>query len=157
MALSTVLVLSVAVIVAGWALRDRLRINVGEGRGSGPPKPQASSTPRAQSGLAGDAPWALAALPECFEQLRTDTGPRAFLLAHLPAGSAPVAPPAHLVYADCTILVRDDEVYVHRGRDVLRIPPPARLYRSAGTLSLLRTTGGGGELRVYQPLQSSHP
>src|ERR1700722_15202996 len=81
LALSTVLVLTIAVIVAGWALRDRLRIQVGEGRGSGPPKPQASSTARPQSGLAGDAPWALAALPECFEQLTTDTGPRAFLLA----------------------------------------------------------------------------
>jgi hypothetical protein len=157
LALSTVLVVAVAVIVAGWALRDRLRIQVGEGRGSGPPKPQASSTARPQSGLGGDAPWALAALPECFEQLTTDTGPRAFLLAHLPANSVVVVPPARLRYADCTIFVRDDEAVVSRGSDRLRIPPPARFYRSPGTLSLLRSTAGGGELRVYQPRQASYP
>jgi hypothetical protein len=144
------------VIVAGWALRDKLRIEVGEGRGSGPPKPQASSTARPQPGLAGDAPWALAALPECFVQLTTDTGPRAFLLAHLPAGSVAVTPPARLQYANCTIFVRDGEAIVSRGSDRLRIPPPARFYRSPTTLSLLRTTGGGGELRVYQPRQASH-
>jgi hypothetical protein len=150
------LVLGVAILITGWSFRDRLRIEVGEGRGSGPPKPQASSTARPQSGLGGDAPWALAALPECFDQLTTDTGPRAFLLSHLPAGSVEVVPPARLQYADCTIFVRGDEAIVTRGSDRLRIPPPARFYRSSRTLSLLRTNDVGGELRIYQPVTTKH-
>jgi hypothetical protein len=154
--LSTVLVVGIAIVITGWSFRDRLRIQVGEGSGSGPPKPQASSTARPQSGLGGDAPWALAALPECFDQLTTDTGPRAFLLSHLPAGSVAVVPPARLQYADCTILVHGDEATVTRGNDRLRIPPPARFYRSPKTLSLLRSTMGGGELRIYQPVTSNH-
>jgi hypothetical protein len=149
-------VLTVAAVIGAWALRDRLRIEVGEGRGSGPPKPQASSTGRPQSGLAGDAPWALGALPECFEAIKTDTGPRAFLLAHLPAESTPVPSPARLEFGDCTIFVRGDEALVMRGSDRLRIPPPARFYRSPGTFSLLRTTAAGGELRVYRPLRTNH-
>jgi hypothetical protein len=152
LALATVLVLATAIVVAGWGLRDRLRINVGEGHGrGGAPNPQASTTPPPPSTLAGDAPWALSALPECFEQLSVDTGPRAFLLRHLPAGSVRVAPPARLEFADCTISAIRDEVYVRRGGDAFRIPPPATLYHSPGRLSLLRATGGGGELRVYQP------
>jgi hypothetical protein len=152
LALATALVLGIAIVVSGWGLRDRLRINVGEGRGQGgAPNPQASTTPPPSSTLAGDAPWVLSALPDCFEQLAVDTGPRAFLLHHLPAGSIRIAPPARLHYADCTISVVRDEVYVRRGRDAFRIPPPAYLYRSPGRLSLLRTTAVGGELRVYQP------
>ncbi len=152
LALATVLVLGVAIVISGWGLRDRLRINVGEGRGrGGAPNPQATSTPPPPSRLAGDAPWALSALPECFEQLSVDTGNRGFLLRHLPADSIRVAPPARLEYADCWIYIVRDEVYVQRGRDAFRIPPPARLYRSPGRLSLLRTSAGGGELRVYQP------
>jgi hypothetical protein len=149
--LATVLVLGVAIVIAGWGMRDRLRIVVGEGRGSGPPKPQASSTARPQSGLAGDAPWALTALPECFVQLSADAGSKAFLRRHLPKGSAAVVSPARLQYADCTIFVHGDEATVVRGNDRLRIPPPARFYRSPGTLSLWRTTDAGGDLRVYQP------
>jgi hypothetical protein len=147
-----VLVLATAIVVAGWGQRDRLRLNVGEGHGrGGAPNPQAWTTPPPPSRLSGDAPWALSALPECFEQLSVDTGPRAFLLRHLPAGSVQVAPPAQLDFVDCTIFAVRDEVYVQRGRDVFRIPPPATIYRSSGRLSLLRSTGGGGELRVYQP------
>jgi hypothetical protein len=150
--LATVLVLATAIVVSGWGLRHRLRINVGEGHGQGgAPNPQASTTPPPRSTLAGDAPWALSALPECFEQLSVDTGPREFLSRHLPAGSVRVAPPARLKFADCTIYAVRDEVYVQRGGDAFRIPPPATLYRSPGRIWLLRATGGGGELRVYQP------
>lgn len=152
LALATALVLAVAIVISGWGLRGRLQIKVGEGRGrGGAPNPQTTSTPPPPSRLAGDAPWALSALPECFEQLSVDTGNRAFLLRHLPVGSVRVAPPARLKFADCTIFAVRDEVYVRRGGDAFRIPPPATLYRSPGRLSLLRATGGGGELRVYQP------
>lgn len=152
LALATVVVLATAIVISGWGLRDRLRINVGEGHGrGGAPNPQASTTAPPSSALAGDAPWALSALPDCFEQLTVDTGPRAFLLQHLPADSTLVTPPARLKFADCTISVVRDEVYVRRGGDAFRIPPPARLYRSPSRLSLLRSTAGGGELRVYQP------
>jgi hypothetical protein len=147
-----VVVLATAIVISGWGLRNRLRVNVGEGHGrGGAPNPQASTTPPPPSTLAGDAPWAMSALPDCFEQLSVDTGPREFLLRHLPADSVRVAPPARLQFADCTISVVRDELYVQRGGDAFRIPSPARLYRSPSRLSLLRSTAGGGELRVYQP------
>jgi hypothetical protein len=150
-------VLTVAVIIGAFELRDRLRIDVGEGRGSGGArKPQAASTPPAPVGISGDAPWALSALPECFTQLSLDRGPRKFLLAHLPAHSVAIPPHTTLNFSDCTIFTKNDEVYVHRGRDAFRIPAPARLYQTPGSLSLLRMAEGAGELRVYQPVTINH-
>jgi hypothetical protein len=151
-ALATVIVLAVAVAVAGWVNRDVIRIRIASAYGAVPPKPEPSSTvgSASEKGLYGDAPWALSALPECLVQTSETTGPPAFVHGHLPAGVVPVAVPATLKYGDCTILLTDDEAYVNRGDDRFRIPPRVRFYRAPGVLALLREDPNGNELRVYE-------
>jgi hypothetical protein len=155
LALSTVIVLTVAVIVAGWMNRDLIRIKIASVYAPVSPKPVAANPSAAANGvgLRGDAPWALSALPECLIQTSETTGPSAYVLAHVPAGAVVVEPPATLHYGDCTISLTGDEAYVSRGADRFRIPPKVRLYRNAGSLALLRTDPHGNELRVYQPVQ----
>ena len=155
LALSTLIVLTVAVVVAGWMNRDLIRIKIASVYAPVSPKP-APSNPFESSNpvpLKGDAPWALSALPECLVQMSESTGPATYVLAHLPAGSVQVQPPATLRYGDCTISVTDDEAFVSRGADRFHIPPKVRFYRTPQTLALLRAEGGGTELRVYQPAQ----
>jgi hypothetical protein len=155
LALSTVIVLAIAVVVAGWMNRDLIRIKISSVYASAPPKP-APSHPIGggrDGSLRGDAPWALSALPDCLVQMSEATGPLSYTMQHLPPGSAPVTSPARLHYGDCTILLHGDEAIVRRGVDTLRIPPKIRFYRTAQTLSLLRVEGAGSELRVYQPAQ----
>lgn len=151
--ISTLIVFTVAVVVAGWMNRDLIRIKIASVYASAPPKPAPSSTTGSGSsgGLRGDAPWALSALPECLVQMSESTGPPAYTSARLPAGSVPIGPPATLHYGDCTISLTGDEAFVSRGADRFRIPPKVRFYRTARTLALLRVEGGGSELRVYQP------
>jgi hypothetical protein len=151
--ISTVIVFTVAIVVAGWMNRDLIRIKIASVYAPVSPKPgpwnpieRRSSVP-----LRGDAPWALSALPECLTQVSETTGPPAYTLAHLPSGSLPVQPPATLRYGDCTISVSDDEAFVSRGADRYRIPPKVRFYRTPRTLALLHAEAGGTELRVYQP------
>ena len=93
LAMSAVIVLGIGVVVAAWVNRDLIRIKMASVYARVAPKPGASSpaSSGATASMSGDAPWALSALPECFEQLSVDTGPRAFLLRHLPAGSVRVA------------------------------------------------------------------
>jgi hypothetical protein len=155
LALSTVIVFAVAVLVAGWMNRDLIRIKIASVYAKVPPKPGSSNPPEGANGqgLRGDAPWALSALPECFVQTSETTGPTAYSLAHLPAGSVPVRAPATLRYGDCTIFLTGDEAFVARGADRFRIPPKVRFYRTLQTLALLRVEGAGTELRVYQPAQ----
>ena len=102
----------------------------------------------------GDAPWALSALPECLSQLSVTTGSASFVRSHVPAGATPVVPPATLSYGDCTISVAGDEAEVRRGNDRFHIPGSVRFYRGPALLAVLRSGGGGNELRVYLP---THP
>jgi hypothetical protein len=148
---SAVLVVSALVLGTGWAQRDLIRIRIAAAFATVPPKPEASGSvgPAGRAGVRGDAPWALSALPECLIQTSETTGPLGYVLRHLPTGSTALGAPARLVYGDCTISLVDDEAYVVRGNDRLRIPPRVRFYRSPGFLALLRTDGSGNELRVY--------
>ncbi|HZY98570.1 MAG TPA: hypothetical protein VFE36_03270 [Candidatus Baltobacteraceae bacterium] len=155
LALSSIIVFTVAVVVAGWTNRDLIRIKIASvyapvSPKPVPPNPRESGSP---AGLKGDAPWALSALPECLVQMSETTGPPAYTAAHLPPGSVQVQPPASLKYGDCTISVTGDEAFVSRGTDRFRIPPKVRFYRTPQLLALLRVEGGGSELRVYQPAQ----
>jgi hypothetical protein len=110
--------------------------------------------PRKAAVFSGDAPWALSALPECFDQTSKSTSPTLpFIIAHLPAGATMVRPPARLQYGDCTLRVRGDEVFVDRGGDHMHIPPQARIYTAPGKVALLRGTEGGYELRVYRVIK----
>lgn len=140
-------------VAAGWVNRDLIRIKIASVYARVNPKPQAANRAggAATNGLRGDAPWALSALPECLIQTSETTGPRAYVVGHLPAGATPIAPPATLRYGDCTISLSGDEAYVRRGNDRFRIPPPVRFYRASGALALLRESSNGNELRVYQP------
>ncbi len=138
-------------IVAGFANRDRLRLKIASVTPSVAPKSAQAPPPskRKSSAFSGEAPWALSALPECFQQTSKSTGPRAYVLAHLPAGSAAVVSGESLTFSDCTVNVRGEAIDVQRGADRLRVPPPARLYRSGTVLSILRGNEGGYELRTY--------
>lgn len=151
--ISTVIVVTAAVVVAGWMNRDLIRIKLASVNLRVPPKPSSPNPKETLNPLPfhGDAPWALSALPECLIQTSESTGPRDFVLAHLPAGSTPIVPPATLVYGDCTISVTGDEAFVSRGPDRFHIPPHVAFYRSPQALALVRGASGGMELRVYEP------
>lgn len=151
--LATVIVLGVAIGIAGWTNRDLIRIKIASAYGAANPAPgrlgRIGIEP--EKGLHGDAPWALSALPECLVQTSESTGPPAYVRKHLPPGATPVAAPGLLRYGDCTISLTDGEAYVRRGADRFRIPPRVRFYRAPGALALLREGSDGNELRVYQP------
>jgi len=138
-------------IVAAYANRDVIALKIKSVYVRVPPKAanggNAGGVPGA---VRGDAPWALSALPECFQQRsKATSSDLAYALAHLPKGATMVRPPATLRYADCTLTILQDTIYVTRGSDRLRIPPHARLYTGPNALALLRVTGSGYELRTY--------
>ncbi len=154
-------VLVVGAIVAATAYHQyRLRIVVGSGKGYVPPKPAASLAPgrRTPYGLRGDAAWALSALPECMIQTQEWKGRREALMSHLPTAARAIAAPAVLRYGDCAITIVDDEAYVRRGQDRLRIPPRVRFYLIPGGIATLRDAGCTGGtcaavLRLYRTAQ----
>jgi hypothetical protein len=151
--LAAVIVVGIAVVVAGWTDRDLIRIKLASVYARVPAKPGAgNSLERGSTApLRGDAPWALSALPECLIQTSESAGTSAYVRRHLPPGAAAIVPPATLVYGDCSITIAGDEAYVRRGADRLRIPPRVRFYRAAGLLALIRRSPEGAELRVYEP------
>ena len=151
--LSAAIVLSLAIVVAGWVNRDLIRIKIASVYARVYPKPggATASVRPSDEALTGDAPWALSALPECLTQTSESTGSIEYVRAHLPRGATPVRPPATLVYGDCTISIAGDQAFVRRGSDRLRIPPSVRFYRAEGLLAMVRQTPQGTELRVYEP------
>jgi hypothetical protein len=108
-----------------------------------------TASPPPPESFTGNAPWALSALPDCFSQRSQTTGSMSYVRARLPSGAQPVRAGARLVYGPCTILVRNDELLVERGSDHLRVPPHATLYTTGDSLALLRTSGSGTDLRIY--------
>lgn len=153
--LSAVIVVGIAVIVAGWVNRDLIRIKIASVYAHVSPKPAAPSNSQgsATAPLSGDATWALSALPECLTQVLESNGSPAYVRRHLPAGAVRVEPPATLVYGNCSIHIVGDEAFVQRGLDRLRIPPHAEFYRARGLLALVRQTPANAELRLYEPAQ----
>lgn len=141
-------------IVASNAARNKARLHVASVYASVPPKPVQAPPASKRRGVAftGDAPWALSALPECFAPIGKSTGPLKYVLSKIPKGARMVVPPQTLTYADCTLKILGETVYVRRGPDRLRIPPPARVYVSGAKIALLRGTAAGYELRVYEHL-----
>ena len=96
-----------SLVVAAHFSRPAKPIETASVQSSGTP-----SAPRAQAtftvpprGVHGEAPWALSALPECFEQEAEAHGPLAFVRAHLPAGMHAVIAPSVLDAADCLRLI----------------------------------------------------
>jgi hypothetical protein len=148
-------VLAIAVTVAGLANRELIRIKIASVYAHVAAKPGAAAGPvRATAApLAGDAPWALSALPECLTQTSESTGSGAYVRGHLPAGAVAIRPPATLHYGDCSVTITGDEAYVRRGNDRLRIPPSVQFYRAQDLLVMIRETPQTVEMRVYEPAQ----
>jgi hypothetical protein len=149
-AIATAIVLAVAVL-ATMGARDIMRLHF---RSSNAPQPQqhlryGDSAGENQASLAGDAPWALSALPDCFIQQAEWTGTATYVDAHLPHGARAIEPGTQLRYGPCTISVRSGEVFVNRGADRFRIPPHAVLYQDGAQLWLLRAAGHSSVLRSY--------
>lgn len=148
-AIATAIVLTVAVLVTLQAGEISLRFR----NASASPPPQhlrlndgggVSAAP-----IAGDAPWALSALPDCFHQEVEWSGSATYVDAHLPTTMARVPAGTKLAYGSCTISVGDGELSVRRGDDRFRIPPHATLYRSPDGLALLRSSHHHAVLRTY--------
>jgi hypothetical protein len=148
---ATVLVVGSLVIAAHFS-RPRKPIDVSggpksHGTPSAPrPQPTISFPPR---GVHGEAPWALSALPECFQQEEEAHGPPAFVRAHVPARMQPVAAPSHLETTDCALHVFAHSVVVERGTERLVVPPETRLFSDGRRFALLRQAGKAAELRIY--------
>ena len=151
-AIATIIVLAIFVAATAWTYRDAIRVRIAPTGVPAPPKAQdeTSGGGRPDVPLAGDAPWALSALPDCATQGLSARGPFAYVRAKLPRDAVAIAPGTTFAFGACTILVGNGEVRVQRGFDRLRIPPLATLYRTGDGLALLRRTGKSGELRVYE-------
>jgi hypothetical protein len=152
LAISTAIVLGVAIAVAAWVNRDLIRIKIASVYARVAPKPAAPLNSNADrpSAFAGDAPWALSALPECLAQVSKSSGSARYVRGRIPSGAARIAAPARLTYGDCTIAITGNAAVVYRGADRFRIPPSIEFYRAAGLLAVLRESDGSVELRVYQ-------
>jgi hypothetical protein len=149
-AIATVIVLTVAVI-ATVHFHDFRKMRLGPSNHAPPVQHLRSgdSAGENHAALAGDAPWALSALPDCFMQQTEWSGSTTYVVSHLPRSARRIAPGAEVRYGPCTIFVRSGEVYVRRDADRFRIPPAATLYRDGSRLLLLRTTGRTAVLRSY--------
>jgi len=150
--MSTLIVVAVAVGIAGWVNRDLIRLKIASVYARVASKAGHMQTPVGPTdNFRGEAPWALSALPECLRQDSESSGSLHYVREHLPHDAVPVAPPADLAYGDCTIAVRGEEAFVRRGSDRFLIPPRVRFYRAGALLAMLREAAGSVELRVYEP------
>lgn len=143
--------LAVCVTVAAYANRDLIRIKIASvyARVSPKPVPRESSGVRTETKFLADASWALSALPECWKQAAKSTGDAQYVRAHLPPASVRLPPGAEIRANDCTLLVREDDAVVQRGRDRLRLPAPTYIFRSPERLSVFSLHGATAELRTY--------
>lgn len=152
LAMSTFIVLAIAVAIAAWVNRDLIRLKIASVYAPVRPK---EGAPRANAGdsasdLRGDAPWALSALPECFRQQSESHGTERYVRAHIPSNAVPIASPHSVRYGDCTINVRASTAYVRRGADLFRIPPSVEFFKSGQLLVMLRVASGSADLRTYE-------
>jgi hypothetical protein len=111
--------------------------------------PDAAGTPSAQAAFRGSGPWAMSSLPACFRERERMRGSVAELRSKFPPTSERVRPPSVVMSGDCTLTVRDREVWISRGADRLRVSPDAFLYRDAGGFTLVYIHGTRAEIRRY--------
>jgi hypothetical protein len=124
------------------------------GKVSGTPTPTAqgpdfAGTPVAQRAFRGTGPWVMSSLPACFRERERVRGSVAELRPKFPPTSERVRPPAVVMSGDCTLTVRERELWIARGDDRLRVPPDAFLYRQAGGFTLVYIHGTQAEIRRY--------
>jgi hypothetical protein len=101
--------------------------------------------------LGGDAPWALSALPDCARQHSEVRGDVASIRAKIPSGATAINGSVHA--GPCTIDVTASGIFVRRGSDRLRIPPPARLLHWDDRYYLYAQNRNAAMLRVYSFLK----
>jgi hypothetical protein len=97
----------------------------------------------------GEGGWVLSALPGCFIQQSAKLGPAALLARSVPPESARIPPGTTLHSGPCIVEVRTDDIWVARGKDRLRVPPHAELFRTGGRFTLVYRHGDQIEIRVY--------
>jgi hypothetical protein len=116
-----------------------------------PPKPQveATSTGSARP-FSGDAPWALAALPACFEQTERVDGPPEYVRARLPKGAQLLGAGATLQAHDCRLREQDGALTIERGSDRFAVPAQVKIYRNGPAVLTYRERGQLAELRMYR-------
>jgi len=81
---------------------------------------------RAPEPMTGVAPWAMSAVPDCFEQTALVRGTRTYVDARLPSGFIAIPDGAVVRSGDCTVRRVDTALDVRRG-DGLRLEVPAVL------------------------------
>ena len=154
------LIAALIVVVVGSALfAHRLASNGWKlnAQTTGPP-PSAHPGPNAgfettpEPNFSGQGGWVLSALPGCFEQLSSIEGPSLSLTFHVPPARERIPPRTTLHSGNCTVLVRDHDIWIYRGNDRLRVPPEARLYDAKDGLTLVYDHAGQTQVRNYRRL-----
>ena len=120
-------------------------------RATAGPAQRAVADHESASPVTGDAPWALSALPECFRQLRSASGPAAFVRAKMPRDAKLFAAGTRLRIADCTLEIGYETAIVTRGENRLSIPAIVRISRAGANLVVERYDGSHGDGRIYAP------
>ena len=156
--IAAVIVIAGVILFAAGAGRGRdVEVKTEPAHGTpSPPRHEAASTFR-PGPVTGSAPWALSAVPECFRQIKHDRGTAAFAARRLPPGARRLAPGTVMAVADCRLLVGAATLTLERGDERLVVPPRTAAYAAGDTLSVLRTTGNAGDLRVYRRDSASGP
>jgi len=113
-------------------------------------RPDAAGSASPQAAFRGSGAWVMSSLPSCFRERERRRGSVAELRAKFPPTSERIAPPAIVVSGDCTLTVRDRELWISRGDDRLRVPPSAFLYREADGFTLVSIRGTRAEIRRYE-------
>ena len=154
------LIATLIVVVAGSALfAQRLASNGWklDARATGPPPsphpgPNAGYETTPEPNFSGQGGWVLSALPGCFEQLSSIEGPSLALTFHVPPARERIPPRTSLHGGNCTVLVRDHDIWIYRGSDRVRVPPEARLYDTKDGLTLVFEHAGRTQVRTYRRL-----
>jgi hypothetical protein len=116
------------------------------------PGPNEGFVTTPEPNFSGQGGWVLSALPGCFEQLSSIEGPSLALTFHIPPARERILPGTSLRSGNCTILVRDHDVWIYRGGDRVRVPSEARLYGTKDGLTLVYDHAGRTQVRIYRRL-----
>ena len=132
--------------VQGWKLHAETRGTPSRAQGNA----NAGFVTTPQPFFSGQGGWVLSALPGCFDQQSSIEGPSQALVLHVPPARDRVPAGTTLHAGDCTVLVRSDDIWVSRGKDRVRVPPRASLYRVSDGLTLVYEHDGNTDVRVYR-------
>jgi hypothetical protein len=150
-AIATIIVVAIGSVVFAHRLVTR------DWNVTAPPNPHQTPTvtrgngdaqARAWAKFSGEGPWVMSALPSCFEQQSSKSGPAELLADDVPPASERLRPTT-LRRGACTVIVREHDILVFRSDDRLRVPPEAHLYRHGDSLTLVWKHAGRMEIRVY--------